>query len=630
MKVELIGQLLGSFSLSLCDTPHSLNLDACFNRHPLPLVVNDDVAAAAAARKQQRPLAATEAARTSPVYNFSPSGAGVAAAASGASFEVMLTYRLPPDIVCKHCVLRWRYVTGRTWGRALNGTECLGCGPQEEFRACADVTIVSADLSRPTTSSQGFFFGRKLGIAAELPHEIAAEIAPPPTPPQPGVHGLNKDISLAAESSSSGADSFYSTVAESDGTVSLYRNIVDSIKKGTTSAVSSLTTTATTLASVTRTTATTTTVSTTTTTPTAGLVSIRTYADGSLATEGDSATNAIIRSEAKPVPIIPIPIRNLTFLDSAINMEESLRVEDLPSDKKSAAPAAVLNAAAVPTAATISADSAKVYSSAEDIQSTTGERELEKRIQVIYERSNSSPVGWGMFMSIPVTFVFFFVGFLLYHTKKEQSAAAAGKTTLSDTTANPAEHHQQHYCYPRIVSHGGSAPAIYQSVPYADPHDAADIKRTDDDGGGNAATSVNDYAVPDIVSTATMRHINSGSSPQPPSAPAADDDDKPLANYMTNNSLATWRSSSAVNAPSLVDLHSQDIASTAAVAAPTENGGNQGRDGGSGMFIRNAQRRKSGISRRWVSEDWENEESFFSSLASRLARKQSRPEVTEL
>lgn len=49
---------------------------------------------------------------------------------------------LPPTLVCKHCVLQWRYVAGNNWGYCEDGTGALGCGPQEEFRACADVAIL--------------------------------------------------------------------------------------------------------------------------------------------------------------------------------------------------------------------------------------------------------------------------------------------------------------------------------------------------------------------------------------------------------------------------------------------------------------------------------------------------------
>lgn len=53
-------------------------------------------------------------------------------------------YRLPADLTCKHCVLQWRYIAGNNWGICPNGTGAVGCGPQEEFRACADVAVVDS------------------------------------------------------------------------------------------------------------------------------------------------------------------------------------------------------------------------------------------------------------------------------------------------------------------------------------------------------------------------------------------------------------------------------------------------------------------------------------------------------
>jgi len=60
-------------------------------------------------------------------------------------------YQLPKDLTCRQCVFQWRYVAGNNWGRCSNGTEAVGCGPQEEFRACADVTITTQDGSADNT-----------------------------------------------------------------------------------------------------------------------------------------------------------------------------------------------------------------------------------------------------------------------------------------------------------------------------------------------------------------------------------------------------------------------------------------------------------------------------------------------
>lgn len=52
-----------------------------------------------------------------------------------------LNYRLPTDLSCEHCVLQWRYVAGNNWGVCEDGSEGLGCGKQETFGACSDITI---------------------------------------------------------------------------------------------------------------------------------------------------------------------------------------------------------------------------------------------------------------------------------------------------------------------------------------------------------------------------------------------------------------------------------------------------------------------------------------------------------
>ena len=56
--------------------------------------------------------------------------------------KIQLRYRLPAALTCRQCVFQWRYVAGNNWGTCQNGTEGIGCGPQEEFRACADIRIV--------------------------------------------------------------------------------------------------------------------------------------------------------------------------------------------------------------------------------------------------------------------------------------------------------------------------------------------------------------------------------------------------------------------------------------------------------------------------------------------------------
>ncbi|XP_011143909.1 uncharacterized protein LOC105185819 [Harpegnathos saltator] len=71
-------------------------------------------------------------------------------------------YKLPEGLTCAQCVFQWRYVAGNNWGDCGNGTGAVGCGPQEEFRACADITINDNETSllpklpkQPTTTFTG-------------------------------------------------------------------------------------------------------------------------------------------------------------------------------------------------------------------------------------------------------------------------------------------------------------------------------------------------------------------------------------------------------------------------------------------------------------------------------------------
>ncbi|XP_058116352.1 uncharacterized protein LOC131288034 [Anopheles ziemanni] len=48
---------------------------------------------------------------------------------------------LPADLNCNNCVVQWKYIAGNNWGICPDGNGAVGCGPQEEFRACADVSV---------------------------------------------------------------------------------------------------------------------------------------------------------------------------------------------------------------------------------------------------------------------------------------------------------------------------------------------------------------------------------------------------------------------------------------------------------------------------------------------------------
>jgi len=54
-----------------------------------------------------------------------------------------VTLQLPENVKCTHCVFRWTYVAGNNWGVCdESGNGALGCGIQEHFRTCSDITIL--------------------------------------------------------------------------------------------------------------------------------------------------------------------------------------------------------------------------------------------------------------------------------------------------------------------------------------------------------------------------------------------------------------------------------------------------------------------------------------------------------
>lgn len=51
--------------------------------------------------------------------------------------------QLPAGLNCKHCVLQWTYTAGNNWGwcdeEQTKGE--VGCGDQETFMGCSDISI---------------------------------------------------------------------------------------------------------------------------------------------------------------------------------------------------------------------------------------------------------------------------------------------------------------------------------------------------------------------------------------------------------------------------------------------------------------------------------------------------------
>ncbi|XP_014475625.1 PREDICTED: uncharacterized protein LOC106744955 [Dinoponera quadriceps] len=106
--VRLAANHMGYFEFNICPLKHNkeLETDECFEKYPVPLADGSG-------------------------YKFyPPPGNG------NLDIKVVL-----PNITCEHCVVRWHYRTGNTWGLCENGKGANGCGPQETFRSCADVSI---------------------------------------------------------------------------------------------------------------------------------------------------------------------------------------------------------------------------------------------------------------------------------------------------------------------------------------------------------------------------------------------------------------------------------------------------------------------------------------------------------
>ncbi|XP_023246710.1 uncharacterized protein LOC106644009 [Copidosoma floridanum] len=110
ITVSLDANHLGYFEFSLCplNSTTDIETEECFDAHPIYL---------ADGNRRYKVIGGFEG-------------------------LVKIQANLPEDFVCPHCVFRWHYYCGNNWGVCEDGTEGLGCGNQEVFRGCADVSIV--------------------------------------------------------------------------------------------------------------------------------------------------------------------------------------------------------------------------------------------------------------------------------------------------------------------------------------------------------------------------------------------------------------------------------------------------------------------------------------------------------
>lgn len=97
----------GYFYFRLCNLDAEKESEACFDRYKIKIADNTDIYT----------LPSTEAK------------------------DYTLSIKLPANLTCNRCVLQWTYVAGNNWGYCSDGSGKLGCGPQEHFRTCSDISI---------------------------------------------------------------------------------------------------------------------------------------------------------------------------------------------------------------------------------------------------------------------------------------------------------------------------------------------------------------------------------------------------------------------------------------------------------------------------------------------------------
>jgi len=112
LKVRITANHWGYFLFELCplNSSDELETEECFMKNPLKLEDGSDK------------------------YILPSSNVGL----------YSMTVKLPANLTCDQCVLRWHYTCGNNWGVCADGTGRLGCGPQETFRTCSDIAIVGA------------------------------------------------------------------------------------------------------------------------------------------------------------------------------------------------------------------------------------------------------------------------------------------------------------------------------------------------------------------------------------------------------------------------------------------------------------------------------------------------------
>ncbi|XP_011204422.2 uncharacterized protein LOC105226973 [Bactrocera dorsalis] len=114
IRVELTASHMGYFEFRICSQPYEQQ--ECFDQHLLKVESGFP----------------SQSISTDLETRFYP---------RNGSLIYNVKVQLPKGLNCNHCVLQWRYIAGNNWGICPDGNGAVGCGPQEEFRACSDIVI---------------------------------------------------------------------------------------------------------------------------------------------------------------------------------------------------------------------------------------------------------------------------------------------------------------------------------------------------------------------------------------------------------------------------------------------------------------------------------------------------------
>ncbi|KAJ8674251.1 hypothetical protein QAD02_005513 [Eretmocerus hayati] len=124
--VEITKSLEGHFEFSICPLQQGSETypetEECFKRYPLM-------------GRMLSPYGVWD-------MEYEISGPPLIGINQNGYYEIEL--QLPAGLTCERCSFRWEYTAGNNWGWCTDRKDFgrTGCGPQETFRNCADISII--------------------------------------------------------------------------------------------------------------------------------------------------------------------------------------------------------------------------------------------------------------------------------------------------------------------------------------------------------------------------------------------------------------------------------------------------------------------------------------------------------